>query len=214
VRFPILILAVLAPLLAEAEPIGPPPALVSTVEAPQGYPEVPTEPHLVAVETLRKDELRALVAAGRADAAIQLARLLWMDGDRFTPIQLLKEPAESGVPVAQYLLGTYLRFSKGEQARSMKLIQEAARQGHAIGQETLAGYYERGTNGLEKSDVEAFRLYLAAGRQGLRHSQSRVGMFLCTGRGVEEDQATGKAWFLNSQKDQRMQFSPRAAGCE
>ena len=211
--FPAL-LALLWPLLAHAEPIGPPPELVSTAEAPGGYPKVPSEPFLISVESLGKAELRALQKAGRPDAAVQLARLLWMDGDRFTPLELLKEPADSGVPVAQYLLGTYLRFGKGEQARSLMLIQEAARQGHPIAQETLASYFEGGSNGVEKNDVEAFRLYLAAGRQGLRHSQFNVGMFLCTGRGVDKDQATGKAWFMNSQKDQRMPFPPRAAGCE
>jgi TPR repeat protein len=197
-----------------AEPIGNPPILVATVEAPGGYPFVPSEPYLISVEKLAKEELRILSKAGRIDATIQLARLLWMDGNRIAPVELLTEPTANGIPVAQYLLGMYMRFNKGDKPRSLKLLQDAARQGHAIAQETLAIYYESGTDGVEKNVEEAFRWYLAAGKQGLRHSQMNVGMYLCIGRGVEEDKKTGRAWFLNSQQGQRMPLPPRSAGCE
>jgi TPR repeat protein len=184
------------------------------VQAPGGYPRVPTEEPLTAVEQLPKDEVAALAKNGRRDAQIQLARLLWWDGDASQPVELLRPHAEAGIPVAQYLLSTYLRFRNRDTAGSLRWLREAARQGHPVAQETIAGYLERGANGIEQSLPEAFAMYLAAGRQGLRNAQMNVGIMLCKGLGVSPDKPLGKLWFQNSQAGQLVPLSPRAAGCD
>jgi TPR repeat protein len=199
---------------ALAQPIGSPPALVAMVQAPGGYPRVPSESFLVAVEQLPKAEVQALSKTGRQDARIQLARLLWMDGNTAEPIEMLQGPAESGVPVAQYLLGTYLLFRNRDPASALKWMREAARQGHSIGRETLAGYHERGRNGVDVDLPRAFELYLAAGKQGLPHAQMNVGMMLCKGLGVTADKSIGREWFLHSQQGQAVPLKAKAAGCE
>lgn len=201
--------------LSAAEgPVGEPPALAKTVRAPGGYPAVPSEPALAAVEQLPLQEVRALAESGREDANIQLARLLWMDGNRTQPLDLLRKPAQAGSPVAKYLLGTYLRSPGGDPKYAAQLLSEAAHGGHAIAQETLAGHHERGTLGFTRSDQEAFAWYLLAGRQGLRHAQLQVGLMLCQGRGVKTDKALGRLWVANSQQGVLVPVSPAAAGCD
>jgi Sel1 repeat len=210
----LLMLAALQPCCAKAQALEAPPPLVAYVQAPGGYPRVPAEAYLSEVQSLSLDQVRALHAAARMDATVQLARLLWFDGDTVRPIELLAGPAEKGVPVAQYLLGTYLRFRNRDVQGAVRWLTEAARQGHPTAQETLAGFHESGTLGVAVDAEAAFRLYLAAGRQGLRHAQMNVGMRLCKGSGVPEDKTIGKAWFINSQQGQLAPLPPRAAGCE
>lgn len=190
---------------------GPPP-LVAMVQAPGGFPRVPSEGFLRNVETLPIERLRELADAGQVDARVQWARLLWWNGNTSDPVRLLKEPAAAGVPVAQYLLSSYLRTR--DPAASLDWLRQAAQGGHAIAQETLAAHHLAGTQGLERSVDQAFKLYLQAGRQGLRNAQMNVGMMLCTGRGTPADKATGRRWFLNSQQGQPMPLPPRAAGCD
>jgi TPR repeat protein len=173
---------------------------------------VPTEAYLTAVETLPLEQVRDLARAGRDDARIQLARLLWWNGDMREPLVLLREPAASGVPVAQYLLATYLMSR--EPGPAMELLKNSASGGHAIAQETLASYYASGTRGLPRSPDEAFKLYLKAGLQGLRNAQMNVGMMLCKGTGTEANKAAGRKWFASSQQGQMMPLPPRAAGCD
>lgn len=200
------------PALAAEPPIGPPPALVAMVQAPGGFPRVPSEASLRSVETLPIEQVRALAQAGQAEAKVQWARLLWWNGNTSDPIRLLNEPAAAGLPVAQYLLAGYLRAR--DPAASIDWLKQAAQAGHAIAQETLAAHHLAGTQGVERSVDQAFALYLQAGRQGLRHAQMNVGMMLCTGRGTPIDKATGRLWFLNSQQGQAMPLPPRAAGCD
>ncbi len=195
---------------AKAAIDGPPP-LVAMVQAPGGFPRVPSEAFLGRVETLPIEKVRELANQGQADATVQLARLLWWNGNTTEPIRLLRQPAAAGVPVAQYLLATYLRGR--DNAASIELLKEAALRGHATAQETLAAQHLAGTQGLERSVDQAFALYLQAGQQGLRNAQMNVGLMLCTGRGTAVDQATGRRWFLNSQQGQMMPLPPSAAGC-
>lgn len=197
--------------VALAQPIGEPPPLVKMVQAPGGFPRVPSEPDLAAVETLPIDEVRSLANAGRADARVQLARLLWWNGDLTQPLELLRAPAEAGMPVAQYLLSTYL--ARRDPPASVRLLVQAAGAGHAVAQEALALLHTSGARGVERNRDEAFRLYLAAGRQGLRNAQMNVGAMLCRGDGVAADVELGRRWFVNSQQGQRMPLPATAGGC-
>ena len=179
-----------------------------------GFGKVLVEPFLAEVQELPAVELRKLHDAGRVDATVQLARVLWWAGQMDAPIDLLRGPAQSGIPVAQYLLGNYLRFKRRDLEGSRAWLLQATERGHPMAQETVAGYFDSGEIGFSKDKVRAFQLYLAAGRQGLRSSQMSVGMMLCRGTGTEADKEIGKAWFLNSQRGQRMPIPARAAGCE
>jgi Sel1 repeat len=195
--------------------IGPPPPLAAKVrDAGKEYPAVPSEVDLERVQHMSKQEVIGLSAAGRVGAQIQHARMAWWDGDRHLPLDLLDKPEVLRLPVAQYLLSTYLRFGNRDVPRSMSLLQQAAAAGHPVAQEALAGFFKHGRHGLEKDDARAFALYLRAGRQGLAHSQLNVAMMLCKGQGVETDKALGALWFDNSQAGQRIPFSRKAAGCE
>lgn len=77
--------------------------LVSDAKGPP-FGKVPDEPYLREVQDLEIPKLEELHKMGRIDASIQLARELWWAGDAETPINLLSNPAEQGIPVAQYLL--------------------------------------------------------------------------------------------------------------
>lgn len=197
-----------------AKEIGAPVPLAIKVRPAGDYPALVSEAELLRVQELSLSEVRALSEQGRQDARIQLARLLWLSGDANAPIPLLEEPAKAGVPVAQYLLGTYLRYRNRDPERGLKLIAEAANQGHPIAQESLAWFYETGRHGLPLDIEKAFDLYLQAAQQGLAHSQMNVGMMLCAGRGVAQDKALGAAWFVSSQQGQRAPLSAKQGGCE
>lgn len=199
---------------AAAPDIGQPPPPVANVRTPGGYAAVPAEPFLAQVQALPVAELRPLANAGRADAQIQLARLLWWDGDTQTPITLLKPHAEAGVPVAQYLLGSFLRLRNRDVPGALAWLTAAAEQGHAMAQETLAGAYRDGRLGLPQSDADAFRLYLAAGKAGLRNAQLNVAMHLCSGRVVAPDKALGRVWLASSQQGAPIPVSTADLGCE
>jgi TPR repeat protein len=194
---PLLLSVVLVALLAANSPLyaqsiaQPPPLQAKVRDAAKAYPAMPSEPYLERVQHLAKHEVTALSAAGRVDAQIQLARMAWWDGDRIGAIDLVERPAQQGIPVAQYLLGTYLRAGNRDVPRAMSLLQQAAAAGHPIAQETIAGFFAQGTQGFEKNEKRAFELYLSAGQQGLAHSQMTVGVMLCNGTGVERDKALG-----------------------
>jgi TPR repeat protein len=175
--------------------------------------EAPYEPYLREVTELSLEELLELHQLGRMDATILLARSLWWNGDVETPIQLLQEPAAQGIPVAQYLLGFYLRFKNRDPEGSVRWLTAAATAGHPIAQETLAGYYEDGSFGFQKDVRHAFQLYREAAEQGLKHSQMLVGVMLCSGKGTPQDKVEGSKWFLKSQEGQKVPFSLKDAGC-
>lgn len=178
------------------------------------FGKVPNEPYLKSVQDLPIEQIKILHQQGKMDATIQLARLLWWEGDTETPIQLLQNPAKQGVPVAQYLLGTYLRLKKRDLSGSIKWLTKAAEASHPLAQETLAGDYEYGSNGLPKDLKHSYHLYHAAAEQGLKHSQLSVGVMLCTGMGVSPDKQEGAKWVYLSQGGQPEQFSPTDDGCD
>ncbi|MCE5182450.1 MAG: sel1 repeat family protein [Betaproteobacteria bacterium] len=174
----------------------------------------PNEPYLEKVQGLSIPRLKELHDLGHMDATIQLARMLWWEGDAETPIQLLKLPAEQDIPVAQYLLGTYFRFKNRDPSGAVYWLTKAANAGHPIAQESLAGFYESGLHGVPKVPHRAYQLYRAAAEQGLKHSEFTVGLFLCNGIGVEVNKTEGKVWFLRSQEGQRVPLPLSEAGCE
>ncbi|RZI98989.1 MAG: sel1 repeat family protein [Rubrivivax sp.] len=184
------------------------------MRTPGGYAAVPVEDFLAQVQGLPLEAVAKLARSGRADAQIQLARLRWSDGDTLTPIDTLRPHAEAGVPVAQYLLGSFLRFRNRDLPGALKWISAAAKQGHPLAQEALAGAHEAGSLALPPSPQEAFRLYLAAGKAGLWHSQMKVALYLCSDRVGPPQKALGAAWLVNSQQSELVPFSPAAAGCE
>lgn len=199
---------------ADEQHIGAPPPLAAQVRAPGGYAPVPVDNFLAQVQALPLADVAALARSGRADAQIQFARLRWSDGDTQTPIDTLGPHAQAGVPAAQYLLGTYLRFRNRDVPGALKWLTAAAEQGHPLAQEALAGAYEAGSLGLQPSPQEAFRLYLAAGKAGLKHSQMKIALYLCGGRVGAPHKALGAAWLANSQQSEAVPISPSAAGCE
>lgn len=178
------------------------------------FGEAPDEPYLKNVQDIEISELTKLHEMGRVDASIQLARELWWEGDTETPIRLLNSPAEQGIPVAQYLLGVYLRFKSRDLEGSARWLTAAAEAGHPIAQETLAAYYENGKYGFPVDLQQAYRLYRLAAEQGLKHSQMNVGMMLCAGRGVPRDKAEGSKWFLKANEGQKAPFSLKEGGCQ
>ncbi|MCW2601815.1 MAG: polar development protein PodJ [Frankiales bacterium] len=171
------------------------------------------DPYLNRVRDMPVEQLRQLHEAGELDATIQLAKVLWWDGDTEGPISLLQKPAEMGIPYAQYLLGSYLRFKNRDVPGALTWIGKASEAGHPLAQETLAGFHSIGTYGIPVDDKRAFELYLLAAKQGLKHSQMNVGIMLCSGTGTQQNKAEGRKWFLLSQKGQKASFSLRDAGC-
>ncbi len=195
-----------------AADIGPPPPLAASVKAPGGHAAVPADAFLAQVQQLPRAELQALAAAGRPDAQIQLARLGWADGDTQSPIDSVRPHAEAGIPVAQYLLGSWLRFRNRDLPGALTWLNAAAAQGHPLALEALAGAYERGSLGLQPSPEQAFRHYLAAGKAGLAHAQLKVALALCGGLGVAPDKALGRLWLASSQQGQAVPL--RSETCE
>ena len=197
-----------------AQDIGPPPPLTPYIKTPGGYAAVPAEEFLAKVQGLSVAELMPLAKEGRPDAVIQLARLRWADGDTLTPIDAVRPHAEAGIPVAQYLLASFLRFRNKDVPGAVTWLAAAAKQGHPLAQEALAGAYAAGLLGLQRSPDEAFRLYLAAGKAGLRHAQMNVAISLCNGHSGPPDKALGKLWLASSQQGQPVPLSASSAGCD
>jgi len=190
--------------------------LISFVSDAKGpaFGTVPYEPYLKEVQDLDISELVELHKIGRIDATIQLARELWWDGDAETPINLLRNPADQGIPVAQYLLGSYLKFKNRDLEGSSRWLTRAADAGHPIAQETLASYYYWGKYGFPVDLQKAYQLYRLAAEQGLKNSQMNVGMMLCAGKGVPRDKAEGSKWFLKANKGEKVRISLKEGGCE
>lgn len=178
------------------------------------FGKAPFEPYLKEVQSLEIPKLIELHKMGRIDASIQLARECWQADDAETAIYLLSPPAEQGIPVAQYLLGIYLKFKNRDPEGSIRWLTAAAAGGHPIAQETIAGYYESGRYGFPLDMEKAYQLYHLAAEQGLKHSQMNVGMMLCAGKGVPLDKIEGSKWFLKANEGQKMPFSLKQGGCE
>lgn len=113
-----------------------------------------------------------LVGACGADPQIDLARAeaYAMHGD-FAPAWCIwTELAETGNATARFNLGWLYRNGQGvavDNARALRLWEQAARSGHAEAQMALAMLLDQGAPGVEADREQALLWYRAAAGQGI-----------------------------------------------
>lgn len=110
-----------------------------------------------------------------------------------TYIITLKEFAEKGDVVSQYVLGNYYCQNEDYQ-NAVKWWRNAADLGIAEVQYCLGVCYENG-NGVEKDSQEAVKWYRKAAEQGYAVAQCNLGNCYCNGLGVEKDYQEAVKWY-------------------
>lgn len=106
------------------------------------------------------------------------------------------KPAVKSDAEAQYQLGTSIlkgtRFP-GDEAKGLRLIENAADQGLAKAQFALGLYYRSGII-VEANPAKAMEWFKKAADQGHSGAETNLGMGYITGNGVEKDTDKGLAW--------------------
>lgn len=116
-----------------------------------------------------------------------------------TDIITLKEFAEKGDVVSQYVLGNYYCQNEDYQ-NAVKWWRNAADLGIAEVQYCLGVCYENG-NGVEKDYQEAVKWYRKAAEQGNEGAQCNLGFCYDKGRGIIQNKVKAYAWYALSSKN-------------
>lgn len=117
-------------------------------------------------------------------------------GDYVTAFEHFTPEAQSGNPVAQFLVGFAYEGGQGvakDEAEAIKWYRKAADQGHREAQFRLGSMYALGT-GTVKNGPEAIKWLQRAAEHGHVEAQFLLGAMFTTGNAVPKDTATGTAW--------------------
>jgi len=126
---------------------------------------------------------------------------------RFVDAQRLLEPeANSGNPLATYLLGILYfegRAAEKNVSKAITLFEDAAKKGHTPAYLDLAFAYQQG-DVVDKDYAKALSFYRKAYEGGEPLSASRaayaIGGFYLNGLSVPEDKEKAKDWYSKSSK--------------
>ena len=109
----------------------------------------------------------------------------------------LRQAAEQGNAMGQYILGGCYRYGEGVEkdcVEAVKWYRKAAEQGNATGQYILGTCYENG-EGVKKDYAEAVKWYRKAAAQGDAYGQCSLGDCYYNGKGVDKDEAEAIRWY-------------------
>jgi uncharacterized protein len=101
--------------------------------------------------------------------------------------------AHGGDPRAQTDLGS-LNFAVGDFTTAVRWMHDAADQGYAAAQNSLAGFYDLG-RGVPQDPVEAAKWYRRAADQAYAPAQDTLGLRYESGLGVPQDYVLSHMWF-------------------
>jgi len=88
-------------------------------------------------------------------------------------------------------------YIKGDYVTAARQFREAAEQGDAEAQHSLALLYSSG-KGVPQDDAEAMKWYTKAAEQGYAYAQYNLAMGYYFGKGVPQDYVTAYKWLILS----------------
>jgi TPR repeat protein len=94
----------------------------------------------------------------------------------------LERLADGGAAAAQNILAVVHKFLTGNEAETLRRLNQAAAQGHAEALRLLAYCYEHG-EGVKQDAARAAELYRRAAEQGDKFAQFNLAVFYADGRG-------------------------------
>jgi uncharacterized protein len=147
------------------------------------------------------DQLPAADVFNRAGA-------MWQSGDQAGAINLARQAAEAGNPLAQLRLAVSYDQGAGvarDVHEAMNWYSKAAAQGEPASQAELGSMYEGGVAGPENWDLAA-RLYYVSAMQGWTNGQFLLGRAFEFGIGVPQNRQSAIEWFQKAAE----QGAPRA----
>lgn len=112
-------------------------------------------------------------------------------------IPLLREAADMGDAVAQFLIGSFYAAGSGvpqDSAVGANWLYKAAVQGHPTAQLLLANLYVTG-QGVPQNFTSAVHWLQLAAQQGDADAQHGLGFLYATGQGVARDSAETARWY-------------------
>lgn len=110
--------------------------------------------------------------------------------DPIRATELYTEAARQGFAEAQFYLG---QRSK-DPAEAAAWYLKAAQQGFMQAQNRLAAFYEFGSRGVPRNEVQAAYWWDQSAERGDREAQSRLGEMYAQGRGVQSDPVQALMW--------------------
>ena len=138
----------------------------------------------------------AAVQSALAQGATEDGLSAYRNGDFVKAVQLWRELAEKGDPVAQYRLGDMYAEGKGvarDDTAAMTWFQRSANQGNADAQYNVGASYAEGL-GVAKNDDEAAKWFKRAAEQGMAYAQINLGLLYAAGRGVPKNNVEAMKW--------------------
>lgn len=105
------------------------------------------------------------IMADKGDPSAQfLYGMLLAKGDRSTAKQYLSLSAAAGCAGSEGMLAAINMIEKNND-EGVALFKSSANKGDALAQAAISGFYKRGDNGFEQSDINAYAWLLLAQRQ-------------------------------------------------
>lgn len=142
--------------------------------------------------------------AGHAGAKLYLAEMFYAESDDILSktkyLDLLKESAQLGHPMAQYSLGYYYQDTMPTNfEQAVYWYQKAADQNLAIAQCNLADKYEHGL-GVVQDYSKAIELYLQAVNQKVPQAMFSLANMILNEKGLPNDISIAKGYLENAVK--------------
>jgi len=109
----------------------------------------------------------------------------------------IKNLANNGNILAQYVLGRYRSHSLNEKKQAIDLFKQASLQGYAPAQYNLGAMYWEGS-GISKDAQQAVKWFRQSALQGYAPAQHSLGVMYWEGSGISKDAQQAVKWFRQS----------------
>ena len=162
------------------------------------YLEVPEENRNVplAIEMITK-----AAELGHAEAMFCLGSIYVTDDfdveNEEMAVYWLKKAADAGYTDAKLALGVYYD-DEVEEEKAVAYLLPLAKEGNAVAQRIIGGYYEEGEGGLKKNESLAVEWYTKAAEQGDAEAMYDLALCYLQGTGVEADKNKVLTWMQKS----------------
>lgn len=122
--------------------------------------------------------------------------------DEAKGIDLIKEAANKGLPMAQNAMGWWIAsgafgYEKND-AIALTWFKASAEKNHSGSMNWLAGFHEQGRGGLSKDPLAALELFKKSAARGNHVGMIAVGRMYAMGVGVPADGNEGLKWFYSA----------------
>ncbi|HEV2366143.1 MAG TPA: tetratricopeptide repeat protein [Caulobacteraceae bacterium] len=169
-------------------------ALAVSVIGPSAAAQImtPSEAAVRYEEAQHQGDLQARFKERLADA-----KTAYDHGDFARARELFQDPADQGVPIAQYSLALMSEKGQGgpkDEHAAANWLTKAAGGGFPPAEFSLGAAYLAG-RGVPRDDKEAVRWLRAAADAGVPQAQYDLGVLYEAGRGVPKDEKAAAEWY-------------------